>query len=296
MNALTQSNDTAQAPGISDFAPADPDLQTTKSNVKYGPWALVTGASAGIGREFVRQLAADGLNLVLASRNRERLEALAEELTHRYGVAIRTVPVDLSNTGSTEVLEEATADLEIGLLVNNAGVETHGAFLKSDLDRENALLQLNVVRPMELAHVFGQKMARRGRGGILFVSSTLAYQPVPYFANYASSKAYILSLGEALHFELKKKGVDVTVLSPGLTDTAMAGDMDGVDFGKTPIPLMDVEPVVRTAIRNLGRRPSVIPGAINNIMGFLGKRVFSRSGMARVFSGIAHKAMQPELL
>jgi short-subunit dehydrogenase len=219
----------------------------------------VTGASAGIGREFVRQLAASGLNLVLASRNQNRLESLAEELTHRYGVAIRTVPVDLGNAGSTEGLEEATADLEIGLLVNNAGVETHGAFLKSDLDRENALLQLNIVRPMELAHVFGQKMARRGKGGILFVSSTLAYQPVPYFANYSSSKAYILALGEALHFELNKSGVDVTVLSTGLTDTAMAGNIGGFDFGKTPMPMMDVEPVVRTALKHLGRRSFPVP-------------------------------------
>ncbi len=296
MLVLTHDNDVSRLPKIRDFTPVGQRQENTNFGSKYGPWALVTGASSGIGREFARQLAAEGLNLVLAARSKDRLERLGEDLVAANKIAVRTVPVDLGRNGSTEVLEEATADLEIGLLVNNAGVETHGAFLKSDRDTENALLQLNVVRPMELAHVFGQKMARRAKGGIFFVASTLGYQSVPYFANYASSKAYVLSLGEALHFELKKKGVDVTVLSPGLTDTAMPRGMEGVDFSKTPIPLMDVEPVVRTALRNLGRRPSVIPGAVNNILGFVSKRVLSRSGISQVFSGLAGKAMQPELL
>ena len=131
MHALTQSNDTPQFPNVSDFAPVDREIETTPFNTGYGPWALVTGASAGIGREFARQLAADGLNLVLASRNRERLEALAEELTLRYGVATRTVPVDLSNTGSVEVLEEATADLVIGRRL----FERMGTNIKRTLDR-----------------------------------------------------------------------------------------------------------------------------------------------------------------
>ena len=295
MTTLTPSNDVFEAPAVRDFTSPGSGRRTEFAST-YGPWALVTGASVGIGQEFARQLGAEGLNLVLASRSRDRLERLGEDLVAAHGISVRTIPVDLGKIGSTETLEEATADLEIGLLINNAGVETHGAFLKSNLDDEIALLQLNVIRPMELAHLFGRKMARRAKGGILFVSSTLGYQSVPFFANYASSKAYILSLGEALHFELKKKGVDVTVLSPGLTNTAMARDMDGVDFSKTPIPLMDVEPVVRTALRGLGRRPSVIPGAINNIMGFITKRILSRSAISRVFSGIASKAMRPELL
>ena len=279
-----------------DFTSSERERKGSEFSSKYGPWALVTGASAGIGREFARQLAAEGLNLVLASRSRDKLEQLGQDLVKAHSISVRTLPVDLRAVGSSEALEEATADLEVGLLVNNAGIETHGAFLRSDLDADNALLQLNVIRPMELAHLFGQKMARRAKGGILFVSSTLGYQSVPYFANYASSKAYILSLGEALHFELKKQGVDVTVLSPGLTNTAMATEMEGVDFSKTPIPLMDVEPVVHTALRALGRRPSIIPGTNNNIMAFLSKRILSRSGISRVFNRLARKAMEPELL
>ena len=295
MVALSDSKDSRVAE-TRDFRPAGRQRTPTEFGSKYGPWALVTGASAGIGREFARQLAAEGLNLVLASRSQSRLEQLADDLVAADRISVRTVPVNLGRIGSTEALEEATADLDIGLLINNAGVETHGAFLRSDLEAETTLLQLNVIRPMELAHVFGQKMTRRSKGGIVFVSSTLGYQSVPYFANYASSKAYILSFGEALHFELKRKGVDVTVLSPGLTDTAMIREMEGVDFSKTPIPLMAVEPVVRTALRSLGRRPSVIPGTTNNVMAFLGKRIMSRSGISRVFSGIAGRAMRPELL
>ena len=159
MLALTHSNDVSRVPKTRDFAPTGRRQEATDFGSKYGPWALVTGASAGIGREFARQLAAEGLNLVLAARSGDRLERLGEDLVAAHHIAVRTVPVDLGNRGSTEVLDEATADLEIGLLVNNAGVETHGAFLKSDLDTENALLQLNVIRPMELAHVFGQKAA-----------------------------------------------------------------------------------------------------------------------------------------
>ncbi len=296
MTALKDFNSVALITVARDFTSSQRKRKGTNFSSKYGPWALVTGASAGIGREFTRQLAAEGMNLVLASRSRERLEQHGQDLVSAHPISVRTLPVDLRAVGSAEALEEATADLEIGLLVNNAGIETHGAFLKSNLDADNALLQLNVVRPMELAHLFGQKMARRAKGGILFVSSTLGYQSVPYFANYASSKAYILSFGEALYFELKKQGVDVTVLSPGLTNTSMATEMDGVDFSKTPIPLMDVEPVVRTALRALGRRPSVIPGTTNNVMAFLSKRILSRRGISRVFSGLARKAMQPELL
>ncbi len=194
MVALSESKD-SQLAESRDFTSTRQGRTPTEFGSKYGPWALVTGASAGIGREFARQLAAEGLNLILASRSQNRLEQLAEDLVAARRISVRTVPVDLARIGTAEALEEATADLDIGLLINNAGVETHGAFLRSDLDDETSLLQLNVVRPMELAHVFGRKMTRRSKGGIVFVSSTLGYQSVPYFANYASSKAYILVLG-----------------------------------------------------------------------------------------------------
>ena len=258
---------------------------------QYGPWALVTGASSGIGQEFARQLAATGLNLVLTARRIERLNEMGENLKKAYSIEVRTVQADLSKPDSVEILAKATEGLEIGLLVNSAGVETHGAFLKNDRQQERNLIQLNAITPMELAHHFGLKMAGRKRGGIIFVSSTLAYQAVPFFANYAASKAYIATFGEALNYELKKQGVDVTVLSPCLTNTEMYAKMDGVEWSKMPVGLMEVEPVVTTALAALGKKYSVIPGGRNNFMAFLSKRLMSRKANAEMFGSMMEKAM-----
>lgn len=262
-------------------------------NEKYGPWALITGGSSGIGEEFARQLAREGFNLMLAARRKSKLDDIAKELAAKHNVKVTTVEVDLSQPDAVDKLHKATEKLEIGLLVNNAGVENHGPFLEGNLEEEKRLLQLNTLAPMHLAHVFGAEMTRRGRGGILFVASTLAYVSVPFFANYAASKSYVLALGESLHYELKNKGVDVTVISPGLTETEMTGKMtaNGVDLTKIPAPVMHPEPVVRTALQALGRKGSVVPGFRNKLMGFMGKHVFSRSGMTNMFGGIMEKAI-----
>lgn len=257
---------------------------------KYGPWALVTGASSGIGREFSQQLAAKGFNLVLIARRKALLDGLGQELESKYGILAKSVAVDLSESGTIDIIDKATKEIEIGLLVPNAGTETHGAFLKHDLDWEAKLVQLNITTPMALVHHFGQKMAERGRGGIILISSTMGYQAVPYMANYAATKAYILTLGESLHYELKRNGVDVTVLSPGMTNTAMPANM-AVDFSKMPMKAMEVGPVVETALNALGRKPSVIPGVMNNMMAFMGRHVMSRQGVASIFGGMMAKAV-----
>ena len=204
----------------------------------YGPWALITGASSGIGEEFAHQLAAAGLDLILVARRQERLEALAEELGQAYGVATRTVRADLSSTTAVADIADATDDLEVGLLVSNAGSAGGvGSFLKGDDAIEADIVQLNAIAPMRLAYHFGNRMRTRGRGGILFTSSTSAFQPTPYLANYAASKAYLLSLGEALNLELKDHSVDVTVLVPGATKTAVVKWFEGVDMSKVRMPL-----------------------------------------------------------
>lgn len=158
---------------------------------------------------------------MLSARRIELLNQLAKDLEEKYCITTRTVQVDLSEPESIKKLEAETNDLEIGLLINNAGKDSYGSFLQRTEGERAKLVQLNSITPMELAHLFGNKMAKRGKGGIIFVASTLGYSATPYFSNYSATKAYILSLGEGLHYELKKKGVDVLVLSPGLTDTAM---------------------------------------------------------------------------
>jgi short-subunit dehydrogenase len=186
---------------------------------RYGPWALVTGASAGIGAEFGRQLASRGLNVVLVARRLDRLQSLANELSRDFGVETRTISANLSSSEPLDALLREIKGLEIGLLVNNAGVGTHGAFMESELGSELAILDLNCRAPMALAHALGSAMLARGRGGLIFVSSVFGFFPVPMMGTYAASKAYDLFFAEALAEELDGSGVDVMALCPGLTRT-----------------------------------------------------------------------------
>ncbi len=258
---------------------------------KYGPWAVVTGASAGIGQEFARQLAAQGLNLILVARREEKLRDLADELEQKHNTETQVVAVDLASADALRVIEQATEKIDIGLVINNAGVENHGSFLDLSIDAEAQLLQLNVVALMRLSHYFGRRLQSRGQGGIILVSSAAGYGAWPYLSNYAASKSYVLTFGESLHYELAKHGVDVTVLSPGLTETAMADSIGtGVDFSKFPMRVMQPSDVVRSGLKALGRKASVIPGAWNNVLLFAGKRILSRRGVMKMFGGLMDKA------
>src|SRR5262249_32002855 len=146
---------------------------------RFGPWALVTGASSGIGEAFARRLAESGVNLVLVARREDRLRKLADDLRSQHSVSTRVVPVDLSRDDFLPAIEQATADVQVGLLVNNAGIATTGNFLDHDLGSELALLHVNSRAPLILTHHFGRSMRQRGRGGIIFVASTLAFAGVP---------------------------------------------------------------------------------------------------------------------
>ena len=229
---------------------------------KYGPWAIVTGANAGIGKAIATELAARGLNIIGIARRQDLLDELQEELSEDYAVEVRTLQLDLTDPESISKIELLTSDLDIGLVVPNAGVEVSGRFTDSTLEANERMLHLNVHAPMQLAKIFGAKMASRGRGGILFLSSLFGYQGIPFVANYAATKAYILSLGEALHVELKPQGVDVTVLSPGLTDTAMPANMP-INFSRMPVFKQRPEDVASTGLNALGRKATVVSGLLN---------------------------------
>ena len=229
---------------------------------KYGPWAIVTGANAGIGKSIATNLASRGINIIAVARRQQLLDELQVELSEDYGVEVRTLRVDLTDPESISKIELLTSDLEIGLVVPNAGVEMSGQFIESSLQANEHMLRLNVQAPMQLARVFGARMAQRGKGGILFISSLFGYQGIPHVANYAASKAYILSLGEALYAEMKPHGVDVTVLSPGLTDTAMPANMP-INFSRMPIFSQHPDDVARTGLNALGRKATVVAGLLN---------------------------------
>jgi short-subunit dehydrogenase len=188
---------------------------------RFGPWAMVTGASSGIGRAFAAQLAANGINLVLAARRLSILDEVGHELTRQHHIQYRSVRVDLAEPDFLNTLIDATNDLDLGLVVSNAGDMNLGEFLTTPHDALLAELRVNTEAHLSLTHHFGQLLARRGRGGILLVSSVAGIQGVPYIANYSATKSYVLSLGEAVHRELSARGVHVTVLIPGATATPM---------------------------------------------------------------------------
>src|SRR5512142_1003646 len=159
----------------------------------FGPWAIVTGASSGIGKEFARQLAANGLHVVLVSRRLSILEELGDRLAAEFGVQYLAVKLDLTEEHLLYTLEEATHDLDIGLVVSNAGTWMLGDFVTMDSRALQRSLNLNVKAHLDVAHHFGQRLARRGHGGLLLTASTAGLQGIPFSAEYAATKAYVLT-------------------------------------------------------------------------------------------------------
>jgi uncharacterized protein len=245
---------------------------------RYGPWALVTGASAGIGAEFARQLSEMGLNLVLVARRRQRLEDLARDLESRNKVQVRIVTADLAQPDFLPTILSVTNSIEVGLLVNNAGFGLAGYFIEHELKEELRLLNVNCRAPLILTHVFGRQMAQRKRGGIIFVSSVSAYIATPFEASYAASKVYELFLAESLEYELKQNGVDMLALCPGSTQTEFHEIA-----GSRAVAPMTVQPVVELAIRKLGKKPVAIPGWHNRLLVYLLK--FTPQRVQTYFAG-----------
>ncbi|MET0626286.1 MAG: SDR family oxidoreductase [Pyrinomonadaceae bacterium] len=253
--------------------------------------ALVTGASGGIGEELARLFAADGHSLVLVARSRDKLERLAAELRDKHQVAARVIAADLSAPESPrEMFEELRgAGVTIDALVNNAGFGTYGLFAETDLKSELGLLQVNVVALTHLTKLFLPGMLARGRGYVMNVASTAAFQPGPLMAVYYASKAYVLSLSEALSNECEGTGVRVSALCPGPTETgfvAAAGMGDSKLFDRA---VMDARTVAEAGYRGLlAGKPVVIPGTRNNLLarsiGF-----FPRGLVTKVVRGIQEK-------
>jgi short-subunit dehydrogenase len=230
---------------------------------QYGPWALVTGAASGIGAAFAEQLASRGLKLVVVDKQGERLKQRAGEWAGRHGVEVRPVPVDLRGDRFLGALEPAVRGLEIGLLVSNAAAAFTGPLLEHDPDEEVGLVHLNCRAPLRLIQRFAPPMVERGRGGVLIVASTVAFNGGPWIANYAATKAYNLALGDALAVELAHTGVDVTVLAPGMTDTE--GLRGSMDVERATFPPMDPRVVARAGLDGLGHTPLVVPGGVNKL-------------------------------
>jgi len=198
-----------------------------------GKWAVVTGASAGIGEAIAVELAEAGMNLVLTARRRERLEVLAERLSQQHSVEVAVIVADLNHPQAPQQIFEATegAGLPVEVLVNNAGFGEYGEFIHSRLEMQVDMVQVNCTAVVHLTRLFLPKMVERRRGGILIVASTASFQPVPYLATYAATKAFDRVLAEALAEEVKRYGVHVSALCPGPTQSEfgqVAGQPPGV--------------------------------------------------------------------
>src|SRR5882672_4224058 len=210
-------------------------------------WAVVTGASSGIGREFALALAERGTPVLAVARDGERLGALADEVAHRGG-RLEPLSADLSRPEGVESLLAAAADREVELLVNNAGAASYGPFVTLSPERETELLRLNVEAVVALTHGLLPAMLERGRGGVINVASIVAFQPMPYFATYAAGKAFVLSFSEALAEELRGSGVRVTVVAPGITSTGFS-DTAGSHYPERRFPHLEAQRVVKAALR-----------------------------------------------
>lgn len=230
---------------------------------KYGPWAVVTGASSGIGAGFARHLASMKLNVVLVARREDRLKNLASEIRDSYNVQTQYIVSDLSTRSGIEAVRTKTENLNVGLLVNNAGIEQHGSFLALGEEASDKLISLNVTAVTSLAHIFGGRLVKAGRtGGIIFVSS-IAKSGMPWLAAYSGSKAYVAMLALTLREEWKGTGIDVLSLEPGMIESDMV--MNQEDLRGLGMPRLSVEKCVEETMNAFERGLfRTTPGQENN--------------------------------
>ena len=228
---------------------------------RYGPWAVVTGASSGIGRAMAEQLAVAGLHLVLVARGESELEMVARQIGARHGVNTEVLAADLRVAADIDRVKDVASSREVGLLVAAAGFGTSGQFIKARVQDERDMLAVNCLAVMELSLHFGRRFADQHRGGIVLFGSLLGYQGAPNAAQYAATKAYVQTLAEALHVELAPEGVDVLSSAPGPVRSGFAGRADmRMSAAETP------ETVARATVRALGRSMTVTPGPLSKLL------------------------------
>ena len=248
---------------------------------RYGGWAVVTGASAGIGEAFARACAREGLSVVLVARRRDRLEALAAELQEKDGIETRVVELDLAQSDAPGRLVTAVADLDVSVLVNNAGFGLQGRFEGLDLGRLEDMVHVNCMVPMVLTHCMLPAMIERGKGAVIVVGSAAGRQPLPLHGVYSATKAFDLFFAESLAVEVESQGIDVLVVEPGTVETEFQQASGQLDH-----PGARVQDVVDTAFEALGRQSSVIVGWKNWLRANFATRIATRPLVAHIAKGV----------
>lgn len=255
--------------------------------------ALITGASAGLGVHFARRFARDGHDVILVARGAAKLEELAASLEKEHGVKAHVLPADLAKPEAPEQLFAQVAErgLTVDFLVNNAGFGTSGPFLDQDVKREAEMVQVNCTALLKLAHLFARPMRERGQGRILNVASTAAFQAGPYMSTYYATKAFVVSLSEALSYELKGTGVTVTCSCPGATQTEFAqraGNDKSRLFQRSGVA--KPEDVVEHAYKAMMRgKVLAVHGALNVMASFM-VRFSPRSAATAIAAGLNQQA------
>lgn len=237
------------------------DSEKARLKHKYGEWALVTGATSGIGLELATRLAGCGFNLVINARSKNNLQNIAAKLQNEFNVQVKPIAADLSVPDSVQQLIEEVNNLNIGLFVASAGFGTSGQFIKADIEEELKLVRVNCEAVLALTYHFSRYFARQQRGGIILLSSLVAFQGVPNAANYAASKAYIQSLAEGLDRELKPLGVDVLAAAPGPVQSGF-GTRANMQMGNAAKP----EEIGVPILKALGKSSVVVPGVLSKLL------------------------------
>ncbi|TNF00674.1 MAG: SDR family oxidoreductase [Deltaproteobacteria bacterium] len=237
--------------------------------MKTKEWALLTGASSGFGVDYAHILGERGVNLVLTARRVDRLEELKNEVISKYGVEVKIIPADLSQTEDVQKLFNETEGqgTHISYLINNAGFGVYGDFLDTDWESTQKMLMVDIMALTQLTKVFGDAMKKRKSGNILLVGSIGAYQPCPTYAAYGAAKAYVMNFGEALNSELRGSGVKVAVLNPGVTATEFLKVAGQKPTAYQRLAMMKSRPVAEVGVKAmLAGTPSIVPGFFNKIM------------------------------
>jgi short-subunit dehydrogenase len=252
-----------------------------KNNIDYSKnkYALITGASGGIGKEFVFLLAKNNFNLILVARSENKLQNIATELKNSYGVEIISLPYDLSKSESAQNIYKyiRSRKINIEILINNAGIGDYGAFVERDISKNMKMINLNINTLTELTGLFLKRMIKEGSGKILNIASTAAFQPIPNFAVYAASKSYVLNFTEALHYELKGTNVSVSVLCPGPTATGFETSANMKDSKLFKSGVMNAKVVAEIGYKGMmNNKMTIIPGFKNKIMAIMSSITPSR--------------------
>ena len=249
---------------------------------RYGPWAIVAGASEGIGAAFAHALATRGLNLVIIARRAAPLVQLGDDLETRYDVKVQALALDLAEPGSITALLDSTRHLEIGMLVWNAALSVMGPFLEQPIEAHQQELAVNCQSPLALVHALGNQMVARRRGGIILLSSLSGMQGTALVAHYAATKAWNRVLAEGLWWEMGKSGVDVLACVAGATDTPGYRSSAPAPGSDRSVPVQSPDAVATEALAALGKQPSIITGWKNRFAAAFLSRLLPRRAAVRL--------------